>query len=109
LNDLKSQNAGMTFTGSLGHFKHLDERYAVRIASHEQHAPDILRLLQSLGCARTCYAVSENSELDGKQLSLAKALKEVVGYGTGTFLPCIPGRLGYFEDEVCRWILERRP
>jgi hypothetical protein len=47
-----------------------------------------------MGAPETCYAVSENSELDGKQLFLAaKALKEVVGYGMGTFLSCIPGGL----------------
>src|SRR5690242_9634844 len=67
-------------TRSLAHFKHLDRRYAVQIAPREQHVPDILRPLQSKGAPETCYAVSGNSELDGKQTSLAEALKEVVGY-----------------------------
>jgi len=95
-------------TRSLAHFKHLDLRYAVQIAPREQHVPDILRLLQSKGAPENCYAVSEDSDLDGKEIALAKALKEVVGVGMGTFLSCIPGRLAYFEDEDCRWILERR-
>jgi hypothetical protein len=84
LNYLKSQNAGMTFIGSLAHFRHLDQRYAVRIAPHQQHAPDILRLLQSLGALLRC---SENSELDGKQLSLAKALKESLATVWSPFFP----------------------
>ena len=60
-------------------------------------------------CARNLLRCFRNSELDGKQLSLAKALKGVVGYGMGTFLSCNPDRFGYFEDADCRWILKRRP
>src|SRR5579859_1338982 len=88
-------------TSSLAHFKHLDLSYAVQIASREQHVPDILRLFQSMGAPENCYAISENGDLDGKEIALAKALKEVVGAGMGTFLSCIPGKLAYFEDEEC--------
>jgi hypothetical protein len=95
-------------TRSLAHFKHLDIRYAVPIAPREQHVPDILRLLRTKGAPENCYALSEDEELDGKEVSLAEALKRVVGAGMGTFLSCIPGKLAYFEDEDCRWILERR-
>jgi len=51
--------------------------------------------------------MSENSDLDGKQMSLEEVLKEIVGRGIGTFVSCIKGKLGYFEDEDQRWILER--
>jgi hypothetical protein len=60
------------------------------------------------GAPETCYALSEDSELDGKEIPLSEALKEVVGCGMGTFLSCLAGRLAYFEDEDGRWILERR-
>ena len=30
---------------------------------------------------------------------LLAALKEVVGYGTGIVLSCIPGKLAYFEGK----------
>jgi hypothetical protein len=95
-------------TRSLGHFKHLDPRYIVPIAPREQHVPEILHLLKTKGAPENCYALSEDDELDGKEVFLADALKEIVGRGIGTFLSCIPGKLAYFEDEDCRWILERR-
>ena len=96
-------------TSALAHFKHLDMRYAVAIPSHQQHAPDILRILKSKGAPDTYYAVSEDGELDGKEIVLQDALKSVVGYGMGTFLSCVPGKVAYFEDEEDRWILERKP
>jgi hypothetical protein len=94
-------------TASLAHFKHLDMRHAVQIRLRQQHATDIFQLLRSKGAPETCYAPSEDSELDGKEISLSEALKEVVGRGMGTFLSCLAGRLAYFEDEDGRWILER--
>ena len=96
------------FTASLAHFKHLDMRHVVKIPSHQQHTAEILQLLKLKGAPETCYALSEDSELDGKEISLSDALKEVVGRGMGTFLSCLPGRLAYFEDEDQRWILERK-
>ena len=94
---------------ALAHFKHLDMRYAVQIPGPQRRASGILELLQSKGAPETCYAVSEDSELDGKEISLTDALGSIVGCGMGTFLSCIPGRLAYFEDEDQRWILERKP
>jgi hypothetical protein len=37
----------------------------------------------------------------------ATALKETVGAQMGTLISCVPGKLGYFEDEDGRCILER--
>ena len=96
-----------TFKESLAHFKHLDMRFAVRIPTYQQHANEIAKILKSKGAPATCYAFSEWSEIDGKDILLEEALKTVVGAGMGTFLSCIVGRLAYFEDEDQRWILER--
>jgi len=95
-------------TSSLAHFKHLEMRHAVQIPPRQQHAAEIFQLLRLKGAPETCYALSEDSELDGKEMSLSEALGEVVGRGMGTFLSCLPGRLAYFEDEEQRWILERK-
>jgi len=35
-------------------------------------------------------------------------LETVIGRDMGSLLSRIPGKLAYFEDEDCRWILERR-
>jgi hypothetical protein len=96
------------FSTSLAHFKHLDMRHAVQIPPHQQHTAEILQLLRLKGAPETCYVLSEDSELDGREISLSEALEEVVGRGMGTFLSCLPGRLAYFEDEDQRWILERK-
>lgn len=95
-------------TDTLAHFKHLDLRYAVQIAGPKRRASGILELLKSKGAPETCYALSEDSELDGKEILLTDALASTVGCGMGTFLSCIPGKLAYFEDEDQRWILERK-
>src|ERR1700682_2340890 len=95
-------------TDTLAHFKHLDMRFALLIPPNQQHAPNILEILKSMGAPEDCYAFSEDSALDGKEISLKKALHGVVGNGMGTFLSCIPGKLAYFEDEDQRWILQRK-
>jgi hypothetical protein len=96
------------FLKQLSHFKHLDYRYLVTIRPNQQHSAEILTLLKAKHAPDVCWAISEDSELDGKQLLLSEALKSVVGYGMGTFLSCLPGQLAYFEDEDQRWILERK-
>ena len=95
------------FAESLAHFKHLDMRFAVRIPPHLQHANEIAKILKSKGAFASCCALSECSEIDGKDILLEVALQAVVGAGMGTFLSCVPGKLAYFKDEDQRWILER--
>jgi len=46
--------------------------------------------------------------MDSKELARRDALDTIVGAGIGTFLSCIPGKLGYFEDEDGRFILQRK-
>lgn len=83
-------------------------RFVVPIPPSQSGYAGILDLLRGKGAPETCYAVSEDDELDGKELPLSDSLKKIVGYGMGTFLSCLPGRLAYFEDEDERWILERK-
>jgi hypothetical protein len=91
---------------AFAHFKHLDLRFAVAIPPSQQHAKDITQILKSRQAPNACFALSEDTNLDGREVPLAEALESIVGYGMGTFLSCIPGQLGYFEDEDQRWILE---
>jgi len=56
-------------------------------------------LLRSKGAGATVHVISEDSTIDGKQLDLEEAISRVTGGGMGTILSCIPGKLGYFEDE----------
>ena len=51
-----------------------------------------------MGAPETCHVIG--GEHDGKDLELLTALKQIVCYGTGTVLSCIPGKLAYFEGEI---------
>lgn len=92
------------------HFHDLDPRYATRIEPSEQNPERIYELLRARGAPDDCYVMSAMSDLDGQTVPLAEALSDVVGWCSGTFLSCIPGRLAYFEGEETneRYVLERR-
>jgi len=92
----------------LAHFRDLDQRYAHQVPSAAQTPEEIAALLRARGAPATCYVLSEQTEIDGRELPLEEALALVVGRGIGTFLSCIPGRLAYFEgeDAGARFILD---
>ena len=70
--------------------RHIQPRY--------QHPPDIAKMLRAMGAPETCYFIG--CIHDGEDVPLLTALKEVVGYRTGTVLSCVPGKLAYFEGEI---------
>jgi len=96
------------FISQLAHFKSLDPKCLVRIPPNQQHASSLAELLATMGAGSRCWVISENSELDGREMDLREALKETVGRGMGTIISCIAGSLGYFEDEDKRYILQRQ-
>ncbi|MGO9212217.1 MAG: hypothetical protein ACLPXM_20855 [Terriglobales bacterium] len=78
------------------------------IVPSQQHPKNIYSLLRGLGAPEDCHVISENSDLDGKEMGLLPALEEVVGNGMGTVISCVPGRLAYFEGELReRYILQK--
>ena len=106
------------FTESLSHFHWFDARYATPIPwkvdptlklweRHIQGIENIQRLLKSKGAGLTCWVLSEDSEIDGREMDLSAALKHVSGREIGTILSCIPGKLAYFESEDETLLLAR--
>ena len=91
----------------LSHFTALNPKFMVAIPPNQQNPPALAKLLKAKGAGPTCYVMSENSRLDGQEVNLETALKETVGSQMGTLISCVPGKLGYFEDEDGRCILER--
>jgi tetratricopeptide (TPR) repeat protein len=79
--------------------KMLEEQYMVAIPKPNSDVTKIANLLKQQGTADTCYVVSWNKEVDGKQLRLFDALERVVGFGMPSIISCVPGRLAYFEGE----------
>ena len=91
----------------LSHFKALNPKFMVARHSNQVNPFAITKLLRAKGAGATCCVMSENSDLDGREMDLETALNETVGAQMGTLISCIPGRLGYFEGEDGRCILER--
>ena len=105
-------------TESLSHFHWFDPRFATPIPwkvdpklklwdRHVQGVENIHRLLKSKGAGLTCWVLSEDSEIDGRELDLSAALEHVRGREIGTILSCIPGKLAYFESEDESLLLAR--
>lgn len=86
-------------TAALYHLRDLDPRYVVAIPGSHQSAGPIEHALRARGAGDTCHVISTNTVLDGKRLPLAEALDAVIGFGSGTLLSCVPGKLGYYEGE----------
>jgi hypothetical protein len=55
--------------------------------------------------------LSDHPELHSTEVDLDDALTRIVGFGYGTLISCLPGRLAYFEGEEMRerYLLERPP
>lgn len=95
------------FTHQLAHFADFDLKYRLPLQGSKLSADSIVRELKKRHSPNTVYAISEDPRIDQKELPLNDALQQVVGYGMGTVLSCIPGQLAFVETEDERFILER--
>ncbi len=86
-------------TATLAHCRDLDRRWVVGLPRDRQDVDAIERTLRSRGAGDTCHVISESPAIDGSRLPLPEALGVVVGFGLGTLLSCVPGKLAYFEGE----------
>ncbi len=96
---LASKKRRDTFTPVLAHNFEFIPEYAIKIPPSKQSTKLIEILLNDKGAKENCHIISENKEIDGKDIPLNKALSEVVGYNMGTILICIPEKLAYYESE----------
>jgi len=106
---LASERGRAKLREQLAHCRDLDARYISPIAPAEQSVMAVARTLKARGAPASCVLLAEDPTLDGQQLPLEDALAATLGRGMGTFLSCIPGRLGYYEGEDAgeRYLLER--
>jgi hypothetical protein len=74
-------------------------QYMTPISKPNSDPMQILQVLRSYGAGDICYAISDNSEIDGKHVSLVAALEAAVGWGFPSIISCIPEQLLYFEAE----------
>ena len=92
---------------SLAHSPDWDPRFIRQIENQNPRA--IQEVLRKMGAPRDCYVLSENDRYDAKRMDLLDALMGAVGYGMGTVISCVPGRLAFYEGEGpgVRYILNR--
>lgn len=86
----------------LDHAVVLDGRHATHLEGEAASASNVEALLCRHGALKTCLVISSDKRMDGRELPLSDALSGVVESDFGTFLSCIPGKLGYFEYEDLR-------
>jgi hypothetical protein len=105
-------------TQSLSHFRWFDKTFATPVSGkvdpkaslwerRNQRIENIYRLLTAKGAGETCWVISEDSEIDGRELELRAALEHINGRQIGTTLSCVPGRLAYFKNEAAALLLSR--
>jgi hypothetical protein len=94
----------------LDHLGDLDESAATLVLAGAQTVDRIWQMLVEKGSPEKIYVISSNPAIDGREMPLRGALQETIGSGCGTYISCIPGRLGYFESGEAgeRYILENR-
>jgi hypothetical protein len=90
----------------LPHLTHLDPRFAT--PTKAQSANELGAQLREKGAGDRCYLLSEDPELDGRELELDEALMAIVDGDSqhATFVSCVPARLAYFHDAGHRYVLE---
>jgi hypothetical protein len=106
LDALASQRRRRAILNRLSHGRDLDERFATPVPS----TTDVAATLRALGSPEVCYVMSDNRDLDGRELPLDEAVLRAELGGLGTLISCVPGRLAYYSGESgshCRMLLRR--
>ena len=93
----------------LDHAVALDRRYAHHLVGSQASAGWIAQTLRKHGAPDTCYVISADEELDGREMPLSAAVDAVSGSFHGGFVSCIPGGLGFYdyEDMKSSYLLSR--
>ena len=91
----------------LAHFKALNPNSLVGIPPNQQNPSSMTESFIRMGAGPRCWVISENLELDAREMDLRKALEETPGRQMGTIISCLAGKRGSFEDQDARYILRR--
>ena len=83
----------------LDHAVRLDPRFAHHLTGSDAFSGPVEAKLRERGAPATCYVISADDDLDGREIPLREALDAIIGTGNGAFVSCIPGRLGFYEYE----------
>lgn len=94
------------------HDEDFDDRYVVPLEQHSKAADFVNEVHQTLvahGAPDTCFVVAPRHALDGAEVDLADALRELVPSGPA-IISCVPGTLGAYVGESANpvFMLHRR-
>ena len=96
---VSSPNNRHKFVSDLSHFNFFKWDLFESVKGNEEQA--IFQALQKNGVAdKTCYVISENTDIDTRILDTKEAIGETVGYGMGTILVFGNADIIYFESET---------
>ncbi len=84
---------------TLYHFGDLDDLFVVPVPPPHQNPDGIAEALRSHGAPDSCWVISTDDSLDAREMLLDEVLAAIVGYGKGTLISCVPGKLAFFEGE----------
>lgn len=79
----------------LNHCRDFDTRFTSAL-SPNVHVQDVLA---ARNAPKTCYVLSANDSIDGREMELSDAIEQAKLGGWGTLIGCIPNRLAYYFDE----------
>ena len=96
---LQSETSRARLLAKFPHCKDLNLEHATLVPPSQQNAGAIAKILANKGAPDLCHVISADFKIDNREMPLDKALEETVGMNMGTFISCIPGKLGYFEFE----------
>ena len=60
---------------------------------------NVLQILRAAGAPDRCHVISDDKELDGRDMPLADAVDAATVYDFASILCCVPGELAFFFDE----------
>jgi hypothetical protein len=78
-------------------------KYIQRTVQGQQHTRFLGPKLRGMGATDDCWVFG--NQIDGQAMTIEGALRALVGYGTGTIVSCVPGKLAFLETEDERLIL----
>src|SRR5690349_7654064 len=84
-----------SFLHRLADDRDFDSRLRVPIPPAYQTPECVAAQFKKLHAPAACHLISEQTELDGRDMDLLAALEMVIGSGLGTVISCIPGKLAY--------------
>jgi hypothetical protein len=87
------------FIKDLAHFNFFQwDKFEVVMGNEEQV---ILKALKENGVGnKTCYVISENTDIDTKIIDIKKVISDTVAHGMGTILVFGDADIIYFESET---------